>query len=86
MIPRLVHDSLWDRATDVGSGVRMLHKGNTYMVEHTCKREAITVVCAPELGIEHMILDQDPLTIHPSILCPDCGLHGFVINGEWKAA
>jgi hypothetical protein len=22
----------------------------------------------------------------PSILCPDCGTHGFVTNGQWVAA
>lgn len=26
-----------------------------------------------------------PVTVEPSILCPDCGTHGFVRNGRWVA-
>lgn len=25
------------------------------------------------------------ITIRASILCPDCGLHGFVTDGVWKS-
>jgi hypothetical protein len=25
----------------------------------------------------------DPLTIHPSVLCRSCGLHGWIKEGKW---
>lgn len=27
---------------------------------------------------------KSPLTVTPSIVCTDCGLHGRVTNGRWK--
>jgi hypothetical protein len=35
---------------------------------------------------DHELISADPLHLEPSLLCPDCGLHGFVRNGEWIAA
>lgn len=29
------------------------------------------------------VLQREPLTMVPSILCSDCGCHGFITNGEW---
>jgi hypothetical protein len=31
------------------------------------------------------VTQLDPVTITPSILCPDCGLHGFVTDGTWRS-
>lgn len=28
-------------------------------------------------------VQDEPLTITPSILCRTCGLHGYITNGEW---
>lgn len=28
--------------------------------------------------------DGVPPTVTPSILCPDCQIHGFVTDGEWR--
>lgn len=28
----------------------------------------------------------EPLTLHPSILRQECGLHGFIRNGQWIPA
>lgn len=58
-------------------------------LEHTCDRAASNrgvIVCAPEISTEpgwHTICAADPLTISPSILCGDCGLHGFIRDGQW---
>lgn len=35
-------------------------------------------------SIERSHVSEDPLTIDPSILCPDCGTHGFVRAGRWQ--
>jgi hypothetical protein len=32
------------------------------------------------------IVQKDPLTVAPSILCGGCGVHGFFRDGEWVSA
>lgn len=32
------------------------------------------------------IVSNDPLTISPSILCGQCGVHGFFREGKWVSA
>lgn len=34
----------------------------------------------------HTVESQDPWHLEPSILCPTCGLHGWVRNGRWQRA
>lgn len=59
--------------------------------EHTCDRgDRGVIVCAPRLQLDggHTITyssDEAGVrpTVHPSIACGDCGLHGFVTNGRW---
>lgn len=58
--------------------------------EHRCDRgdQFATVICAPALQLDggHAIITREPLTVTPSILCPDCGTHGFIQNGRWLPA
>jgi hypothetical protein len=56
---------------------------------HVCDRgERGVIVCAPFLRLDggHRLVSRYPLTITPSILCPDCNTHGFVTDGQWVAA
>ena len=58
----------------------------TMRFEHRCDRgERGVVICAPalRLGDGHTVVEMDPLTVTPSILCPDCGTHGFIRAGAW---
>lgn len=32
------------------------------------------------------VVQEDPLTLSPSILCRACGDHGHVVNGRWVKA
>lgn len=54
---------------------------------HACKAvgSGQRLRCAPalQIGNGHTVVAMDPLTIVASILCPDCGLHGFVTDGRW---
>lgn len=61
---------------------------------HTCTRQArlgpqaMAIRCAPALqygtyGTGHTLVSIDPITITPSILCDDCGAHGFITEGKW---
>lgn len=70
--------------------VLLAYADGTVRVEHRCDRTAsgrgiYTVAPALRIGDGHE-LRQDALgpTLTPSILCLDCGLHGFVTNGEWE--
>lgn len=83
----------WERSVFIphagGPTYRVLfYADGTARFEHRCARPTFTVVCAPALRLNdgHQIVQADPLTIEPSILCPDCGTHGFVRNGWWKSA
>lgn len=42
-----------------------------------------------EWGREHprwRVVQAQPLTLAPSLLCPTCGNHGFVRDGRWVPA
>lgn len=78
-----------------GPSYRVLfYEDGTARFEHRCDRgKRGVVVCAPALRLGphageyllggHRIERADPLTISPSILCSDCGTHGFVRDGRW---
>jgi hypothetical protein len=84
----------WTRSVFVehaaGPTYRVLfYEDGTARFEHRCDRgERGVVICAPALQLDggHHIDQEDPLTISPSILCPDCQTHGFVRNGRWVVA
>ena len=61
--------------------------------EHRCNRGARgTIISAPALDPSHVITRGEVTrdsrrgvpTVTPSILCPDCGTHGFITNGRWR--
>lgn len=56
-------------------------------IRHRCKEvgPGEHLVCSPRLNHE-VSGDWPALTVTPSILCPDCGLHGFVTDGCWRPA
>lgn len=66
----------------------------TVRVRHACTgggrwAPGETHVIAPALQIKEgghtfTIDDDGQPTVTPSILCPDCGLHGFVTDGIWR--
>lgn len=72
---------------------RMLHyndDGGFWAFQHVCVRPDATIRVAPRLTSEHnVVLTPGPevvVTVTPSILCPDCGLHGFVERSTWVQA
>jgi len=77
------------RAVDVGDDKRVLfYEDGTARFEHVCDRahrDAGVIRCAPLLQLDggHTIVQPDPLTVSPSILCTDCTVHGFVTDGRW---
>lgn len=81
------------RLVDLGPVVLIEVNGpRRYLVEHLCKSFTYDdepgvrhdIYACPHLDPAHVIVAADPLTITPSILCPDCGLHGFVTGGVWN--
>lgn len=76
----------WDHAIELGSFVRLLvYPDGTRRVEHPCKVvDGTRLIIAPALGPEHQVDGTPELPhVHPSISCPDCGLHGFISMGRW---
>lgn len=85
--PRLVDDT-WDTREEVGGGVWALHyPDGVIRIEHYCTRtrDGLTIICAPRLVEAHQVTGGlGHLTVNPSILCGDCGLHGFITDGTWR--
>ena len=58
-----------------------------YGIEHVHRlTDGTLLLVAPRLDKHRVTGDLDRLTVSPSIHCPDCGLHGFLTNGVWRAA
>lgn len=34
----------------------------------------------------HQLVSEEPLHVEPSILCGQCGDHGFIRDGRWESA
>jgi hypothetical protein len=79
----------WSARHDHGSGVASLHyPDGSVRIQHRCDRGTRgVIVAAPALQLSagHSITQAEPLTVTPSILCDDCGLHGFITDGAWRA-
>lgn len=83
----------WERSVSIAhtgrNGYRLLfYPDGTVRFEHECDRGGCgVVICAPVLAIgTHRIVNADPITIEPSLCCPDCDTHGFIRNGRWVDA
>ena len=78
----------WFQSVPVGPVTLYQYRGGVIRVGHRCDRGDRGVVwAAPALDPAHHVRNtrQGP-SITPSILCPDCGLHGFVRDGRWTGA
>jgi hypothetical protein len=98
-VPILV-DQDWEQATFIKDDslpdryLRLLfYGGNDVGFEHLCDRGPRGVVfCAPSLvqpsqpGAHQVTGTRECPTVRPSIVCPDCGIHGFITEGKWVAA
>ena len=75
-----------------GDSYRLLsYPDGTVRFEHRCDRgERGRIICAPALriGSGHTLTYNDARspTVEQSILCPDCGTHGWVRAGFWVSA
>lgn len=78
-------------------GFRLLYyPDGAVRFEHRCdRRERGTIICAPalQIGNGHTVTrnetrthanPQGQPTVRASILCDDCGLHGFITDGWWQ--
>jgi hypothetical protein len=80
-------DSGWVRAVKVDADKSVLfYPDGTVRFGHRCDRGDRGIVdCAPalQIGHGHTVTQDDPVTIVASILCEDCGTHGWVTDGRW---
>jgi hypothetical protein len=84
-----IRETGWTKETPVGSGIVALHYANGEVgISHECvlPRSGYRVLYAPKLQLNggHTITSTEPLTVTPSILCGECGLHGFITDGVWR--
>lgn len=70
----------------------LTYDDGTARFRHLCDRgRRGVIVCAPALqtgphGSGHSVSRREDgaLTVTPSILCTDCGTHGFITDGQWR--
>lgn len=77
----------YDHIVDHGRVQSVHYPDGTIRIRHECTRprDGQTLIAAPAFTIPgHTIVSTDPVTITPSILCGDCGLHGFLTEGVWR--
>ena len=77
-----------DGTIDLGLGIQLLYmEDGRIRIAHDCKLidERRRLRVAFLLDKRHIVTPA-PVTITPSILCDDCGLHGWIIAGEWSPA
>ena len=73
---------------DLGDGRELLRFDNgQHRFAHTCDRGHRGVIrCAPLLSPGHTVTaDLATVTVRASVLCEDCGAHGFITDGRWEA-
>lgn len=79
----------------VGDRKAIRHTRDEFGAEHwrfshicTLARSGRVMRIAPllQIGHGHEVLSTDPLHIEASILCEDCGTHGWVRDGRWVSA
>jgi hypothetical protein len=81
-----LYDTTWDRRLDAGPIALIYGPDGEIGVLHDCKTvDHFQLVVAPRLSPGHTV-SADGRTVTPSILCPDCGLHGFLTDGVWHPA
>jgi hypothetical protein len=78
-------------ALDLGDGMRITEdSAGMHYFEHDCVEienfdgELLRKRIGPNLSPHTRTGLIDRITVRPSILCPDCGLHGFVTDGVWR--
>lgn len=82
-------DEQIQRQWKVGNS-RIVCVNDIWRWEHHCtfisdnERKFVSLALDPShiVQIDYM----GAISVHPSLLCPDCALHGFVINGSWRQA
>lgn len=71
----------------IGSGAVVGYSPSDYLWAHDCfGRPGSLARIDVTSGRAHMLVSPDPLHIEASILCPDCGKHGFIRGGQWVSA
>lgn len=53
---------------------------------HRCKEGKLQLGMLDVSTPIHQLVSEDPLHVEPSILCPECGDHGYIRDGQWVPA
>lgn len=81
----------WANARPLGGDVYWLpmsdsDTGQKYtLIWHWCEARKPGPGWTSARTIDHQHISFDPLHIEPSLLCKDCGWHGFIRDGQWAS-
>lgn len=89
------HDQAIEVGEHLGYPLRMIHSAELgWCFEHVCDRQKgnpptqgeIYIRCAPRIDKHDVQLVDGVISVHPSILCIGCSLHGYVVSSQWQGA
>ena len=88
-----IYDKTYESVINVGPDIDVLRYADGSMALrhiHDRPRRGWRIVVAPLFDnrpqyLGHVVITEDPLTVTPSFLCYDCGLHGHIVEGVWKS-
>lgn len=72
---------------DMNPSFKLDDDGIHFEFTHQCKSRVDTSILpnAYDAG-SWKVVQQEPLTVTPSINCTECGTHGFITEGKWVKA
>lgn len=65
------------------------------LLEHQCGDQRLANGCTLDTPVSRelepnrprwQVASEEPLTLHPSLLCRSCGHHGWIRDGRWVPA
>lgn len=80
------HYADWETASDTGRRIGLMNWHWDAENEHWCGGWlGFTNVEGHLPRSKHELVNEDPLSVLPSLLCFQCGDHGFIVGGRWSA-
>jgi len=69
---------------EVGPHLAVARIDGGYVLRHPCLTGGRERILHAVRIVGWTVVQEEPLTLHPSIHCLGCDLHGWVRNGRWE--
>lgn len=77
------------RYVDLGGDMGLMYFDDAPLplFRHRCDRgDRGVLICAPSLNPAHVVTETERgVTVRASVLCPDCGTHGYITDSAWTS-